>query len=276
MLPSSDSAAQRPAPPGAPTRPLVVGVIADEAALRAAAALLPGDGGAPELLELRQDAFHARLQGEAPAPAEEAVARAIGALLHASPRPLILTLRDPREGGLDATLASDRGRLALLRELSRDVAWIDLELRALLAPAAAGPGFRELAAATRARGGRVIASFHDFRGTPSLGRLRALAARARHSGCVDVFKIATTVARPADLARLLTFLDVENSAGGASATSGGSMRFAVMGMGGALGRASRVALAAAGSVFNYGSLGVAATAPGQWPVARLREILDAL
>ncbi len=60
------------------------------------------------------------------------------------------------------------------------------------------------------------------------------------------------------------------------------MGLAAMGMGGALGRASRIALAAAGSVLNYGHLLPAgagegeAPVPGQWPAGRLREILDEL
>ena len=259
MLPTSDSVA--------PARPLVVGVIGDAAALRVAGDLPPVGG--PDLLELRADAFVAQLGGgETLSAADDLVARALRALLEAPRRPLILTVRDPGEGGLDPAL-TDHRRLALLRELSSPgVAWVDLELRALLAPRQ--PGLREFAVAARAGGNRVIASSHDFQGTPTVRRLRALAMAARESGCVDVFKIATTVSTPGDLARLLAFLDAEKNSF--------PMGLSVMGMGERFGRASRIALAAAGSVFNYGHLGAASGAmvPGQWPAQRLRDILDEL
>ena len=254
MLPTSDLVA--------PARPLVVGVIGDAAALRVAGDLPPV--GAPDLLELRADAFVAQLGGGEPLPAaDDLVARALRALLEAPRRPLILTVRDPGEGGLDPAL-TDHRRLALLRELSSPgVAWVDLELRALLAPRQ--PGLREFAVAARAGGNRVIASSHDFQGTPTVRRLRA-----REAGCVDVFKIATTVSTPGDLARLLAFLDAEKNSF--------PMGLSVMGMGERFGRASRIALAAAGSIFNYGHLGAASGAmvPGQWPAQRLRDILDEL
>ena len=48
-----------------------------------------------------------------------------------------------------------------------------------------------------------------------------------------------------------------------------------MGMG-PLGQVSRLALAAAGSVFNYGYLGRRPQVPGQWPAATLRERIDEL
>jgi 3-dehydroquinate dehydratase-1 len=47
-----------------------------------------------------------------------------------------------------------------------------------------------------------------------------------------------------------------------------------MGMG-ALGRVSRLLLAQLGSVLNYGYLDQA-TVPGQWPAARLRELIREL
>jgi 3-dehydroquinate dehydratase I len=49
---------------------------------------------------------------------------------------------------------------------------------------------------------------------------------------------------------------------------------ATMGMG-PLAAASRVRCALAGSVLNYGYLGEAPTAPGQWPAAKLRAAIRA-
>ena len=48
-----------------------------------------------------------------------------------------------------------------------------------------------------------------------------------------------------------------------------------MGMG-ELGQASRLVLAAAGSVLNYGFLGGTPQLKGQWPAAQLRERIDEL
>ncbi len=50
---------------------------------------------------------------------------------------------------------------------------------------------------------------------------------------------------------------------------------AVMGMG-PLGRVSRLALATAGSVLNYGYLGSGPQVPGQWSAATLRERIEEL
>ncbi len=209
----------------------------------AAAHALPGPG-APDVLELRVDAF-------AQNPAR------LDALAAAAARPLIVTVRHPAEGGLDAALDAP-ARRRLYERFLPVAAWVDLEVRSLRALAA-------VAAQARASGGKLIASFHDFQGTPGVRRLRALADRAAATGA-DVCKIATTTRTPGDLARLLDLLE---SHGGRD----GLPLLAVMGMG-PLGKASRLTLAAAGSVLNYGHLGDGAQVPGQWPAARLRERID--
>ncbi len=221
----------------------MVAAVWSEATLRAAQALTMH--GAPDVLELRVDAFAAD-----PSRLDALAARAA--------RSLIVTVRHPAEGGLAAALDLP-ARRRLYERFLPVAAWVDIELRSLRPLAA-------IAAQARGRGVKLIASFHDFQGTPSLRRLRTLADRAAAAGA-DVCKIATTTRTPGDLARLLDLLECHHGVG--------ALPLAVMGMG-SLGKASRPALAASGSVLNYGYLGGGAQVPGQWPAARLRERIDEL
>ena len=168
-------------------------------------------------------------------------------------RPLLLTVRAAAEGGKRRLSAAERSRLFLEHLPHADC--LDLEIASLreLRPV--------LAAARRARVG-LVASFHDFDGTPSLRRLKALADRAFAAGAA-VLKIATTTDDPSALARLVEFIGTEKR-----------LRVAAMGMG-RLGRVSRLTLAAAGSVFNYVSLGPP-VATGQWPAGLFRRRLAEL
>lgn len=146
-------------------------------------------------------------------------------------------------------------RRALFEEYLTLAQAVDVELRSVrsLAPL--------LTAAKRRRICRVI-SFHDFRGTPSLLRLREVLRRARAAGA-DIVKIATHLCAARDLAVLLQLQ--------ASART----PLATMGMG-PLGKVSRLVLAAAGSRLNYGYLDKPQV-PGQWPalelVRRIEEVL---
>jgi 3-dehydroquinate dehydratase-1 len=76
-------------------------------------------------------------------------------------------------------------------------------------------------------------------------------------------KIATYLNTQDDLIRLMKL-----------AASTHRLRLSVMGMG-PLGRVSRLVLAKAGSLLYYGFI-VTSKAPGQWPVARLKELLTEL
>ena len=221
---------------------MVVGTVWSAGSLAAACALGPGPGG-PDVLELRVDHF-ARRPGQ------------LDALAARAPRPLLVTVRHPAEGGAAPGLLDARVRHRLYGHFRFSAAMVDVEVRSL----------RELAATvTRARadGVRVVASFHDFRAVPDARTLRELATCAVDGGA-DVFKVAATVTRPGELARLLDLLEDERR-----------LPLAVMGMG-ALGRVSRLALAAGGSVLNYGYLGKRAQVPGQWPAGVLRERIDEL
>jgi 3-dehydroquinate dehydratase-1 len=103
----------------------------------------------------------------------------------------------------------------------------------------------------------VVLSHHDFKRTPPVAKLHELAGKAADAGA-DIFKVATMTRCAEDFLRLVDFLVNEKR-----------LPLAVMGMG-EYGKISRLALAAAGSVLNYGYLGTP-NASGQWPVKVLKE-----
>ena len=228
--------------PGA--EPWVVGTVYSSGSLAAARALTPRSGG-PDLLELRVDHF-ARRPGR------------LDGLVAQGPRPFLVTVRHPAEGGAmgEGGVPGPSERRRLYERFLPAAAYVDVEVRSLRALAGT-------VARAKAEGVRVVASFHDFRGMPGAERLRDLTGRALDAGA-DVFKVAAMTTGPGDLARLLDFLAREQR-----------LPLAVMGMG-RLGRVSRLALAAAGSVLNYGYLGPRAQVPGQWPAATLRERIGEL
>ena len=142
---------------------------------------------APDFLELRVDHFLDHLSR-------------LDSLAADPPRPTIITVRHPAEGGASPGLNALARRRMYARFLPV-AAFIDIEIRSLRVMA----GTLEEAKAASVQ---VIASFHDFEGVPPLSRLRDLAGRAIEAGS-DVFKVAATVRTPGDLARLLDLLENE-------------------------------------------------------------------
>ena len=163
--------------------------------------------------------------------------------------PVILTIRSAREGG--AWRGSEKDRAALYALGLPSVSAVDVEVR--------GGTLPSLAVDAHDLGRLVIASAHDFRGTPPLRDLRQLVAKARRHGA-DVVKIATWVRRAPDAITLFELLR-EAEAG----------PLCVIGMG-PLGRHTPIGLACAGSCLAYGSFGRAA-APGQLPCGELAALL---
>lgn len=216
----------------------IVGTIHSPASLRAALRL--ADTGIVDFLEVRADAF----AGDLPL-----LRRAISKLK----APIILTVRDSREGGA-AGLPIPKRR-ALFEEFLPFAQFVDVEIRntGVLA---------ETIAFARARGVKIIASFHDFQRTPARKKLDTL---ARHAASLraDVLKIAAETSSPADLVTLLSFLHDEKR-----------IAVSVMGMG-PLGKISRLLFGMSGSVLNYGYLGEAQVS-GQWPVRVLQQRLAEL
>jgi len=164
--------------------------------------------------------------------------------------PYILTARHPEEGGHGEL--SDADRQDRIAPLLGAAAFLDLELRAVRS-------MQSTIRAARESGVGLIVSFHDFVSTPAASTLRGVVERAAGAGA-DVVKIATTLSSASDLARLLALLDMTPRP-----------PLAVMGMGD-LGKISRLVLAKAGSVLNYGWL-AAPQVPGQWPAKDFRRFL---
>jgi 3-dehydroquinate dehydratase I len=176
---------------------------------------------------------------------------AVKATIERLPAPLILTARDPREGGAN-DLSLSRRRALFLEFLPR-AAFVDVELRSArsLAPVLQSAGALNL---------RTIISFHDFRTTPPASRLDEIVSRARSLGA-DLVKIATRTDTPAQLETLLGFFERQRKTGDVVA----------MGIG-KLGRASRLELARRGCLLNYAHLG-SAVADGQLSIRDLRRAL---
>lgn len=211
---------------------MVVGTVHSPGSLRAALRLRAG---ALDFVELRVDAF-----ASDPAP-----------LLRAAPRlrvPCVVTVRHPAEGG--ANDLSTARRRALYLQFLPHAALIDVELRSVEKLAG-------VIAAARTLGVGVVVSDHDFRKTPPLAQLQARIRRAHRAGA-DICKLAALTSTAADLQRLLALF-----------TTRQPLPLSVMGMG-EFGKVSRLLLARAGSVLNYGYLD-RPNASGQWEARVLRE-----
>lgn len=223
------------------SRPLAVGVVADSTALEHFTSLDNASrANLCDVAELRLDQLKI--------PAAD-----LRAMLAGNTLPLLLTARHPAEGG--QAPEDPATRAAMIEPLLDLATLIDIELRS----AAQMQGTIQKA---RAAGVPVVGSFHDFQATPADEVLRGAVNFAQQAG-LDAVKIATYLNTQDDLARLMK-LTGENH----------RLRLSVMGMG-PWGRVSRLVLAKCGSLLNYGFIG-ASNAPGQWPVARLKELIAEL
>lgn len=218
-----------------PSAGSVVGTVPDQKAVSRAAELRYGE---VDYLETRLDLLPAKFLPE------KLLKRRI---------PLIATCRDPEEGG-NPRLGKKTRRDRLMGALGY-CTLVDVEVARVRQM---GDVIRE----ARNAGRCLILSHHDFQKTPSLTSLSAVISRAVDAGA-DVVKIATWAKAPADIFRLVELLEKFPR-----------VPLAVMGMG-PYGQASRLLLAQAGSVLNYGWL----TRPqvsGQWPATELARLLKEL
>lgn len=215
-------------------RPQIVGVIASRADLEQAVRMRRP----PDLFELRLD----RLAG---------VADQVESALPKLRRPLIVTARDPHEGG--AGKLGLRHRRNLLLRFLNHADYIDVELRS-------APALRSLIKLAENKNVRRIISFHNFKSTPST-RILAVKAREARSHGADIFKLATRTDTPIELGRLLEFIT----------SSRLDLALAVMGIG-KLGAISRVLLARAGSMLIYASVGAVTDVEGQLSLEQLRAL----
>jgi 3-dehydroquinate dehydratase-1 len=172
--------------------------------------------------------------------------------------PLLVTNRPEWEGGE----AADEGRIETLETaIEHDaVGAVDVELATL----AEGEAHHLVEDATRA-GVSVVVSTHDFEGTPPRAELDRLLTRAGEVG--DVAKLAVTAESRQDALALLAATHAHASDGATVAT---------MAMGEA-GRHTRAVAPVYGSKIGYAPVGPRrATAPGQFDLATLRELVDRL
>jgi 3-dehydroquinate dehydratase-1 len=210
-------------------RPRIVGVIASRADLDRALRIRQP----PDFFELRLDCIGDIVNEE-----KLSMLRA----------PLIITARNPREGG--ANNLSIQKRRELLRRFLPHAAFLDVELRSAQA-------LRTIVDLARQQNVGLILSFHDFQSTPSLGNLHAMARKAKSFGA-DIFKVATRTDTPEQLRGLLDFV----------ANPDVDLPLSVMGIGN-LGLKSRRELMRSNSILNYAHLG-RSLIPGQPSLRRLR------
>jgi 3-dehydroquinate dehydratase-1 len=215
------------------SRPRLVGVIASPEALIRACRIRR----LPDLFELRLDALHDSL-GE--------VERALPRLR----APLILTARDPAEGGQNHLPLALR-RTSIERFLDR-AAFVDLELRDVRQ-------MHAFLAQIRRRGIGLILSAHRLDRTPASGELKRL-VRSAATFRPDLFKLVLRTDNSADLERLVSFFTGRPRTG---------FPIAAMGLG-RLGLRSRIILAQLGSPLVYASVGEPVI-QGQPSLSRLRR-----
>jgi 3-dehydroquinate dehydratase-1 len=215
-------------------RPRIVGVIASRDDLEQALRMRQP----PDLFELRLD----RLAG---------MADKVECALPKLGRPLIITARDPHEGG--ANKLQLRQRRDLLARFLNHADYIDVELRSARA-------LQALLAIAKTKKIRRIISFHNFKSTPS-ARILATKAREVKLQGADIFKVATRTDTPMELERLVEFITSNRL----------DLAVAVMGFG-KLGAISRVLLARAGSMLIYASVSAATDVQGQMSVKQLRAL----
>lgn len=174
--------------------------------------------------------------------------------------PILATNRPTWEGG---EAAPGEERLAVLEAaLDHDaVVAVDLELAALRRDSRAVA----VAEAAREADVSVVASVHDFSGTPDTAALTGLLDAATAAG--DVGKLAVTAHDRVETMRLLEATHEATAAGKTVAT---------MAMG-AAGRHTRAVAPLYGSRIGYAPVDAAdATAPGQYDLATLATLVEQL
>jgi 3-dehydroquinate dehydratase-1 len=158
--------------------------------------------------------------------------------------PVILTIRHQSEGGKWTRPESER--LELYKQGLSHVSLVDVELKSEIAV--------RVSEAARQAGKACIVSFHDFKMTPSLEELRAIASKARKLG--SIVKVSTMANSEQDIETLRTLL-VERS----------ERPLCVIAMGPSATH-TRVSFSTLGSCITYGYLDQPA-APGQLAAAEL-------
>lgn len=172
---------------------------------------------------------------------------------HLRHRPLLFTARCQEEGGVLPLDAVQREEM--LAAVLDDAAAVDIEIYSVTAMA-------HSIAQLQQRKIPWVASCHRFDQLPEIAWWREQRQIAAEHGAT-VAKFAAMLHRAEEIDLLENFQREE-----------ASLCVATMGMG-ELAPASRVRCALAGSALNYGFIGHAPTAPGQWPAAALLAAIRA-
>lgn len=213
----------------------VVAVIASARDLEDACALSPGSF---DVCELRIDLFQQlNLANIVPSSVK-------------LPTPVIITVRDPAEGGAHGL--SEEKRINLFKLWLPACNYIDVELRNI-------DRFAALIDEAESLGIKLIISFHDLQKTPDVSELTCKLLQARLTSN-RIFKVATRVNDWNDIEKLVSFLNIDKTS-----------QLAVMGIG-PLGKLSRLILARLGSRLIYGCI-AEEVVHGQWSVTKLRTLL---
>ncbi|MDN5351341.1 MAG: 3-dehydroquinate dehydratase [Clostridiales bacterium] len=204
-----------------------------------------------DLIEWRVDAFESFQDPDHVNRILKGIRKVIGNV------PLIFTFRTQREGGNAFILPNDYRRLNLQAAKSGIVDFVDVEIET------EADGLIE---AVHEAETRVIASFHDFNGTPDRQFLLEKFKKMQAANA-DVLKIAVMPKDAADVSDLLW------------ASSEMHLHYAdrpliAISMG-ALGVVSRISGEIFGSSMTFGALG-SVSAPGQIEIHRLRDILKTM
>ena len=222
----------------------------DQSAVAAAAAL---DAGA---VEWRVDLYEPFTAGGGidPAPAVSALERVAELVPDI---PILATFRTTAEGG-SADIPPE-SYLALIDALAATglAAAVDVEYR--------HPVAERAIAAAHTHGTSVVASNHDFDGTPAVEEIM-VRLEAMESAGADVAKIAVM---PRSAADVVTLLDATERRHRLSRVPLITMSL------GALGAVTRIGGGVFGSAATFATVG-AASAPGQLPASDVRGVLDLL
>jgi 3-dehydroquinate dehydratase type I len=223
--------------PKIPNKTRLVGVIASPADLSAA---LAGGLAAIDLCELRLD-----LLGD--------FAAEVRRQTDIFSLPIIITVRDPAEGG--AVTLSSRQRITLFRDWLPVSDFVDIEARNLSV-------LCEVRAEALALKKTVIVSSHFMEGVPAISELESTLHSLRSSENW-IFKIACKIEHWRELRDLGDFQ-----------LAHADQPIALVGMG-RLGKLARLVFSALGSELTYVSLGDS-VASGQWEAGGFRALLDRL
>ena len=164
--------------------------------------------------------------------------------------PLILTIRAREEGG--GRFIPDKARLRLFNSAVSLVDALDIELNSAI--------LAQVIKIAHSNKKPVIVSYHNFKTTPGIKKLKSIALRAKRQGA-DIIKIAVKAGKTTDVATLLEF------------TLGHKQRNLVTISLGKTGAISRLSFPLAGSLLTYTYLD-RPFGPGQLPLALLQKHLS--